>query len=70
MNLALAIRLVGLALVFGAAQFEAGAQNTFTANEAEAVNGFLHSAFDGKKDCMVVGLVDEQGSKVFGAGQL
>jgi D-alanyl-D-alanine-carboxypeptidase/D-alanyl-D-alanine-endopeptidase len=68
--LAPALRFVCLALVLGGARSGAVSENTFTAGEAEAVNGFLHAAFDGKKDCMVVGLVDEQASKVFGAGQL
>jgi len=70
MKLVSALRFVSLTLLLGTTPFEAAAQNTFTTSEAEAISGFLHIAFDGRKDCMVIGLVDEQGSQIFGAGLL
>jgi CubicO group peptidase (beta-lactamase class C family) len=45
-------------------------ENAFTASETDGVKTFVHAAFDGKKDCMVVGLVDERGTNVLGAGSL
>lgn len=37
---------------------------------ADSVKTFLHDNFDGKKDCMVIGLVDELGTQVFAGGSL
>lgn len=53
-----------------AAQCRAAAQNAFTDREADSIKTFLHEAFDGKKECMVIGLGDEKGARVFGSGQL
>src|SRR5438045_5890197 len=44
------------------------AQDGFT-NDA-AIKTFLHDNFDGKKVGMVIGLVDEHGSRIFGDGGL
>ena len=38
--------------------------------KSDSVKTFLHDGFAGKKDCMVIGLVDETGSKVFADGNL
>src|SRR5688572_24803674 len=35
-----------------------------------SIREFLHSRFDRKTDCMVIGLVDEQGSTTLAAGKL
>jgi D-alanyl-D-alanine-carboxypeptidase/D-alanyl-D-alanine-endopeptidase len=59
-----------LAFAFFASQFPAAAQNTFTDAEADSIKTFLHNNFDGRNDCMVIGLVDERGSRVFSAGKL
>src|SRR4030095_16905061 len=67
---ATSIRFSYLALLLFAGHCQAAAQNTFTDGEADAIQTFIHEAFDGKKECMVVGLADEGGTKVFSAGQL
>lgn len=36
--------------------------------DAESIKAFLHSNFDGKSIGMVIGLVDEQGNRLFAAG--
>src|SRR6266567_39673 len=36
----------------------------------DAIKAFLHDNFDGKNVGMVIGLVDEKGSRIFGAGGL
>jgi serine-type D-Ala-D-Ala carboxypeptidase/endopeptidase len=53
-----------------AAQFPAAAQNSFTDAEAEAIKSYLHDAFHQTNSCIVIGLVDERGSRIFSAGQL
>lgn len=35
-----------------------------------SIGAFLHERFDGKKDCMVIGVVDEKQTTVMGAGSL
>jgi serine-type D-Ala-D-Ala carboxypeptidase/endopeptidase len=63
-------QLLAIAPFLVATSLEVAAQNTFTEAETEGVKAFLRENFDGRKDCMVIGLVDEQGSKVFGGGSL
>lgn len=46
------------------------AQNTFSDSERAALQSFLDEHIGGTNAAMVVGLVDEQGSKVFAAGKL
>jgi D-alanyl-D-alanine-carboxypeptidase/D-alanyl-D-alanine-endopeptidase len=70
MNIPRAVRNVGLAAILLTSQFPAAAQNTFTDAETDPIKAFLHDSFDGRKDCMVIGLVDERGSKIFSAGGL
>jgi CubicO group peptidase (beta-lactamase class C family) len=56
-----------IAFLFGA-QLLVAAQDSFT--DDAAIKAFLHDSFDGKNAGMVVGLVDEHGSRIFGAGRL
>ena len=63
-------RLISVALLLFVARWQCGAQNTFTDAEINGVQAFLRDNFSGKKDCMVIGLIDEHGSKVFGGGTL
>ena len=58
-----------LALLF-AAQFPAGAQNSFSYAEADGIKAFLHDNFRQTNACMVIGLVDQHGNKIFTAGKL
>ncbi len=41
-----------------------------TFNNDAAIKAFLHANFDGKNAGMVIGLVDEHGSRIFSAGKL
>jgi serine-type D-Ala-D-Ala carboxypeptidase/endopeptidase len=70
MNITTISRFVYCALIFFATRFQGAAQNTFTDAEADSIKTFLHDNFDGRKECMVIGLVDESGSKVFSGGKL
>lgn len=49
-----------------AAQLRVWAQDGFTDNDA--IKAFLHESFDGRNIGMVIGLVDERGSRIFSAG--
>src|SRR5690242_18177541 len=51
-----------------AAQFAVEAVTHFT-DEAE-ITRFLHDHFDGTNAGMVIGLLDERGGRLFGAGKL
>src|SRR6267142_2688747 len=57
------------ALLF-AAQFPAAAQNSFTDVEADGIKVFLHENFRQKNACMVIGLADRRGNRIFRAGKL
>ena len=46
------------------------AQNRFTDSDADAVKTFLHAEFATGNSGMVIGLVDKDGSQVFGVGKL
>ena len=59
-------RLISVALLLFAARWQCVAQNTFTDAETDGVKAFLRDNFNGRKDCMVIGLIDEHGSQVFG----
>lgn len=50
--------------------FPAAASTAFTDEEAEAVQAFLGKTFTNGNSGMVVGLLDENGSRIFGAGKL
>src|ERR1043166_5365210 len=58
-----------LALLF-AAQFPAAAQNGFSDAEADAIQAFLRENFGNTNAGMVIGLVDERGSRVLAADKL
>src|SRR3954470_18769866 len=64
------LRLISVALFLFATHWSSVAQNTFTDSEVNDVKAFLHDNFNGKKDCMVIGLIDEHGSQLFGGGSL
>jgi CubicO group peptidase (beta-lactamase class C family) len=68
MNITIAIRSFYCVTVLFAAQCPVTAQAGFTNDSA--IKTLLHENFDGKNVCMVVGLVDEHGSRIFGAGGL
>ena len=58
-----------LALLF-AAPFLAAAQNGFTDAEADGIKAFLHDNFRQTNACMVIGLADQRGNRIFSAGKL
>src|SRR5437762_2578049 len=58
-----------VALVF-AAQFLAEAQNNFSDAEADGVKAFLRDNFRQTNACMVIGLADQSGNRIFSAGKL
>ena len=53
-----------------AAQFLAAAQNSFTDSEADGLKAFLRDNFRQTNACMVIGLADEHGRRIFSAGRL
>src|SRR5687768_11553380 len=53
-----------------AMQFQAAGQNHFTDAEGEGVRVFLRDNFQLTNGCMVIGLVDERGGRIFSAGTL
>ena len=61
--------LCWVALLF-AAQFPAAAQNSFTDAEADGIKVFLHDNFRQTNACIVIGLADQRGNKIFSAGKL
>jgi CubicO group peptidase (beta-lactamase class C family) len=68
MNIATTVRAACLSAILFAIQFSVAAQDGIT--DDAAIKTFLHDSFDGKSVGMVIGLVDEHGSRVFGAGKL
>src|SRR5204863_1260938 len=70
MNISTTIRFVCFTILLLATQFLAAAQNGFTDAEAEAIQAFLRENFDNTNAGMVIGLVDERGSRVLAAGNL
>lgn len=69
MNIANIYRLVSLtSLVLAAPFFVAAAQTDFT--DADAIQAFLRRTFTNGNAGMVVGILDQRGSKVFSAGKL
>lgn len=50
--------------------FPAIAQNHFTEVEIDGIKKYLHDHFGHTNACLVIGLVDERGSRSFGAGNL
>src|SRR5437762_200338 len=71
MNITNSARFVCSVAVLFAARFTAAAQTQFTDADADGIKAFLHATFShtNTNTCMVIGLVDERGSKVFAAGK-
>src|SRR5690349_623488 len=72
MSITTTARFVCFAALLLAARFPAAAQHYFTDADADGIRAFLHAAFSGTNTTtsMVIGLVDERGTKVFAAGKL
>ena len=70
MNISTTIRFGCFTILLLATQFLAAAQNGFTDAEAEAIQAFLRENFGNTNAGMVIGLVDERGSRVLAAGKL
>src|SRR5436309_15142492 len=60
------IKLLVVICIISGTAFSLLAQDGFT--DDAAIKTFLHESFDGKNVGMVIGLVDEHGSRIFGAG--
>src|SRR5438093_1240971 len=63
-------RFVCYAALLLAAQFAAAAQNSLTGAEADGIKAFLYDNFRQTNGCMVVGLADQRGNRIFNAGKL
>ena len=70
MNINTTIRFLCCAALLIAAQFPATAQNSFSDSEADGIRGFLRDNFRQTNACMVIGLADQRGNRIFGAGKL
>src|SRR2546425_9161924 len=70
MNINTTIRFVRCAALLFAAQFLAAAQDSFTDAEADGIKAFLHDNFRQTNACMVIGLADQRGNRIFSAGKL
>src|SRR3989441_10499600 len=70
MNINTTIRFVRCAALLFAAPFLAAAQDGFTDAEADCIKAFLHDNFRQTNDCMVIGLADQRGNRIFSAGKL
>src|SRR4051812_4330295 len=68
MNITTITRSFCLAAFLFTVQFSVTAQDGFT--DEATIKSFLHDNFDGKNVGMVIGLVDEHGSRIFSAGKL
>src|SRR6266516_1658012 len=70
MNINTTIRFLFCAALLIAAQFPAAAHNSFTDAEADGIRAFLRDNFGQTNACMVIGLADQRGNRVFGTGKL
>src|SRR6266571_1210805 len=70
MNISTTIRFGCFTILLLATQFLAAAQNGLADAEAEAIQAFLRENFGNTNAGMVIGLVDERGSRVLAAGKL
>ena len=68
MSISTTIRFVCFTILLLATQFLAAAPNAFTDAEADAIQAFLRVNLTNAG--MVIGLVDERGSRVLAAGKL
>jgi len=53
-----------------ASQLPAAAQNHFVDAEADGIKAFLRENFRQTNACMVIGLADQRGNRIFSAGKL
>ncbi len=70
MRLIQIILLACLSSFLSAAQVVTAAPVNFTEAEINGVKTYLHDTFTQSNACMVIGLLDESGSRTFGAGSL
>jgi D-alanyl-D-alanine-carboxypeptidase/D-alanyl-D-alanine-endopeptidase len=70
MNFIKTIYLLCLTTTLLAVQPHAAAQNSFTDADFDGIKTFLHDSFHQTKACIVIGLADERGSRIFSAGIL
>src|SRR2546426_11465886 len=70
MSISTTIRFVCSTILLFATQFLAAAENGFSDAEAEAIQALLRANFGNTNAGMVIGLVDERGSRVLAAGKL
>src|SRR3954447_12081271 len=69
MKIYLTTRLLGLAVLL-LAQIANAAGTGFTEADAASITPFLHENFDHTNSGMVIGLLDEHGTRIFSAGKL
>src|SRR6266567_1911598 len=60
-------RVIGILFVVHLAT---ATQNSFTDAEADGIKAFLHDTFRQTNACMVIGLADQRGNRIFSAGKL
>jgi len=70
MSISTTIRFVCSTILLLATQFLAAAENGFSDAEADAIQAFLRENFGNTNAGMVIGLVDERGSRVLAVGKL
>ena len=58
------------AALWFAAQVPAAAQNSLSDAEADGIRAFLHENFRQTNACLVIGLADQRGNRIFSAGKL
>src|SRR3989441_6689773 len=69
-DMTIASRLFCVLGVLFVVQLTASAQNNFTDAEADGIKAFLHDNFRQTNACMVIGLADQRGNRIFSAGKL
>src|SRR5437867_1482737 len=70
MNITIAVRFLCVAALLLTIRFPAAAQNHFTDVDADGIKAFLGDTFRQTNACMVIGLVDQRGNRIFSAGKL
>src|SRR3954462_14729477 len=64
------LAVITCSIFLSAASLQAAETDNFTAAEAESITSFLNEHIGPERPATVVGLVDQQGSKIFSAGAL
>ena len=66
------IIVLGVVLVafMGLSTGATAAQDGFTDDEADGISAFLHDNFRQTNACMVIGLADQRGNRIFSTGKL